>query len=74
MSAKRKTVGKYIQVSITSITQAGAKKKARQLLNKKGEKDWKFVSAVPSYRHHEAKNPDIKEYVWAVSYRKRVSA
>jgi hypothetical protein len=74
MSAKRKTIGKYIQVSVTSITQAGAKKKARQLLNKKGEKGWKLVGAVPSYRHHEAMNPDKKEYVWAVSYRKRVSA
>jgi hypothetical protein len=68
MTSKRKTIGKYVQVSVTSVTQAGAKKKARQLLNKKGEKGWKLVGAVPTY-----KNPDKKEYIWAVSYRKRVS-
>ena len=69
MATKRKTVGKYLQVSVTSVTWLGATKKARQLLLKKDEKGWKFVGAVPTY-----KNPDKKEYIWAVSYRKRVSA
>jgi hypothetical protein len=68
MVAKRKTVGKYLQVTVTAVTQASARRKARQYLVKNGELGWKFVGSVPTY-----KNPDKNEYVWAVSYRKRVN-
>jgi hypothetical protein len=50
------------------VTQASARRKARQYLVKNGELGWKFVGSVPTY-----KNPDKNEYVWAVSYRKRVN-
>lgn len=68
MVTKRKTVGKYLQVTVTAVKQASAKKQARQQLNRDGEHGWTFVGATPTMKH-----PYGNEYVWAVSYRKRVS-
>jgi hypothetical protein len=69
MTYKRKTVGKYIQVTVTAVTQAGAKREAKKQLDRDGEHGWVLVGATPTLKH-----PYNNEYVWAVSYRKRVSA
>ena len=68
MVTKRKTIGKYKLVSVSSATQDGAKRRANKYLKFIGEKGWKFVGATPAY-----KDPDVREYIWHVSYRKRVN-
>jgi hypothetical protein len=69
MTYKRKTVGKYLQITVTAKTQTGAKREAKKQLTRDGETGWVFVGAVPTMKH-----PYGNEYVWAVSYRKRVKA